>query len=207
MKLRTVVVCCLALLACSRTASAVPLAYDEAISGDLGFPYQTLSLDAGVNSIRGTMTWDLTHRLEDWDRFFFVVPEGMELTSFSFSLSPITNGMRRTRADIGLFAYPGFVTVSRGWLPFFNTNDGQLFSASPGGGLGAGLYQILTGSVVELGGSTFAQFAYRFQMNVRSLSPEPDPTPPTPVPEPATLSLLVLGLAGIRARQLLKARR
>lgn len=205
MKLRTAVfraACGLALLACGRTASAAPLAYDEAISGDLGYPYQTLNLDAGLNSIRGTVTWDITHRFEDFDSFFFVVPERMELTSFAFTLSPIANGRPRTRASITLYSYPGFVNRASGWLPLFNTTDGLLLSRQPGKGLGAGLYQLFTGGNVQPDGSTDAKFAYQFQLNVASLSPEPDPTPtPTPVPEPATLSLLALGLAGIRARR------
>jgi hypothetical protein len=205
MKLRTAAFraacCCLALLACARTAAAVPLAYDEAISGDLAYPYQTLNLDAGLNSIRGTVTWDITFQFGDFDTFFFTVPEGMELTAFSFTLSAITNGNRRTRAQIGLYAYPGFVNVATGWLPLFNTSDGMLLSRQPGQGLGAGLYQLFTGSIVEPDRSTFAKFAYQFQMNVRSLAPLPDPTPtPTPVPEPATLSLLALGLAGAGVR-------
>jgi hypothetical protein len=194
--------CCLALLACGQTASAVPLAYDEAISGDLAYPYQTLNLDAGLNSIRGTMTWDITHQFGDFDTFFFVVPEAMELTNFNFTLSPIINGRRRTQASITLYAYPGFVNVASGWLPLFNTTDGLLVSRQPGKGLGAGLYQLFTGGIVQPDGSTFAKFAYQFQLNVASLTPLPDPAPtPTPVPEPATLSLLALGLAGIHARR------
>ena len=80
--------CSAYLLASTRTASALPLAYDEAISGDLAYPYQTLNLDAGLNTIRGTCTYDLTHRFDDFDHFLFVVPEGMELTTFSFSSVP-----------------------------------------------------------------------------------------------------------------------
>jgi hypothetical protein len=205
MKLRTAAlraVCCgLALIACARTASAVSLTYDEAISGDLGYPYQTLNLDTGLNSIRGTVTWDIKFQFNDFDTFFFVVPEGMELTNFSFTLSPITNGRRNTRASINLYAYPGFVPVTSGWLPLFNTTDGLLVSRQPGNGLGAGLYQLFTGGIVQPDGSTFAKFAYQFQLNVRSLGLLPDPTPaPTPVPEPATLSLLALGLAGATRR-------
>jgi hypothetical protein len=196
--------CCIALLACARTASALPLAYDEAISGDLAYPYQTLNLDAGLNSIRGTVTWDIRFQFNDFDTFFFVVPDGMELTNFNFTLSPITNGRRRTQASITLYSYPGFVNVASGWLPLFNTTDGLLVSRQPGKGLGAGLYQLFTGGNVQPDGSEFAKFAYQFQLNVRSLTPLPDPTPtPTPVPEPATLSLLALGLAGagMRARR------
>jgi hypothetical protein len=202
MNLRTAV-CCLALLACGRTASALPLAYDEAISGDLGYPYQTLNLDAGVNSIRGTYTYDITHRYEDKDHFLLVVPEGMELLSFTFSLNPIANGGPGTRVSLRLYEYPDYVNIlANGWLPLFNARDGALLSRPIGQGFGAGLYHLFTGDVTQPGGSAFAQFAYRFQLNVRSLAPEPDPTPtPTPVPEPATLSLLALGLAGICARR------
>lgn len=209
MKLRTAV-CGLALLFCARTASAAPLAYDEAIHGDLAYPYQTLNLDAGLNSVRGTLTWDWTHRFGDFDTFQFMVPENTELTNFSFSVSPIINGNRRTEVSVGLYSFPGFVNVANGWLRLFNSTDGVLLNRQPGSGLGAGLYHLSMGSITRPDGSQFAQFAWRFQMNVRSLSPEPDPTPtPTPVPEPATLSLLALGLAGtgIRARRARHAQR
>ena len=87
----TVAMAALVLLA--RATSATPLAYDEAISGDLGdtFPATQFTLDVGSNTISGTTHFfsTLVSDDTDFDDFAFVVPVGTHLTGITFGFETV----------------------------------------------------------------------------------------------------------------------
>lgn len=64
---------------------AAPVAYNESVDGDLpsftGFQTSTFQLEAGINTIRGTMSVMPDEPYVDYDEFRFLIGTGLELVS------------------------------------------------------------------------------------------------------------------------------
>jgi len=191
----TVAMAALVLLA--RAASATPLAYDEAISGDLGdtFPATQFTLDAGSNTISGTTHFfsTLVSDDTDFDDFAFVVPVGTHLTGITFGFETVgipgnTVARSEYRLDNGN-AFPS--------LPFLGDETIDFLGASP-------MHPFTGGLPLDAGTFTLAQVGlettitggwearYTWTLDVVS---------DTAVPEPASLCLLGTGIAGVWIRR------
>src|SRR5262245_16322031 len=64
-------------------AVAVPVNYQESVSGDLpesGMPLPTFTFDIGLNTVSGRFGTDISYGA-DFDSFAFTIPPGMQLTA------------------------------------------------------------------------------------------------------------------------------
>ena len=162
-------------------ASAAPITYDEAISGDLSG--QTIgTFDIGANTVTGALQFSDPPTV---DSFQFVVAAGQQLDSIvvmSFSGLPQTF----TLAPPGLLEMTsryGFLVVSPASLgsdilPALLLSDPGKTATAP---LPAAAYQVLLRSAA-------ADYTYTFNVSAA-------PEMPT-VPEPATLTLTGIGMLG-----------
>src|SRR4051812_38147432 len=89
--LRTVT---LVLLLAARLAYAIPVTYNEGVSGDLGetFPATVFTLDVGSNTVSGTTSFGFNGVAFDFDQFAFVVPVGMHVTDITYAFATTTAG-------------------------------------------------------------------------------------------------------------------
>jgi len=182
-----VLVACL-LAGLAACANATPVAYNEAVSGDLCFclPFALFTLDIGANTVSGTTA------LHDVDDFVLAVPAGMELTdiTFAFVLSPdgVTDAVELFSLDIwGDFLAP---SLGEAAIQFFGASPAHLYaSALP---LGAGSYSLTRFFAGQTGpGDWSADYSWTFDV-----APAADP-----VPEPASLTLLGCGLVALGRRR------
>jgi len=95
-QVRVASVAMMCVLGTVRASDATPVAYDEAVSGDLGdaFPATLFVLDAGVNAVAGTVEVQaLTPPAFpiDFDNFAISVPSGMHFTEISYSFVAAIN--------------------------------------------------------------------------------------------------------------------
>lgn len=162
-------------------ASAAPITYDEAVSGELAG--QTIgTFDIGANTVTGSEPFN---GLTQIDSFLFVVRAGQQLDSIvltrytgisqGFTLMP--PGPINTATRYG-FLLLNLANVGTNILPALLVSDPGKTATAP---LPAGTYQVQLASV----GLT----SYRYAFNVSAVA---TPT----VPEPATLTLTGLGLLG-----------
>src|SRR5262245_25895482 len=66
-----------------QTASAVPINYQESVSGDLpesGMPLPTLAFDIGLNTVSGRFGRNESYG-DDFDSFAFTIPPGSQLSA------------------------------------------------------------------------------------------------------------------------------
>jgi hypothetical protein len=183
-------------------AVAAPLAYDEAISGDLGFGAVTvLPLDVGTNTVKGRMH---LYRFPnaapasqiDWDAdpVELSLPAGQQITGFSISTSfnesignlasfewswyIVVDGLTSSVTCYAFIApYPGCPTYSQTGGPLFAgaSGNGQRFLITHASGL---LWN-------DINADSGAWFDYTMTLNVAA------------VPEPTSSSLAVLACASM----------
>jgi hypothetical protein len=84
----------LALILVVFTASAAPIAYSEAVSGDLPNTgvLPTFTLDFGINTISGTYGQDANEN-DDFDGFAIIVPSGLSVLFGDITLTDNTGDM------------------------------------------------------------------------------------------------------------------
>jgi hypothetical protein len=180
---------------CTPASNAVPLSYDEAVSGDLPSEFApspiVFHFDVGTNSVRGRIIEGPFG--SDFDSFAFSIPTAAQLTEISYDFATTALGTTLTLAQqsIGLFegnASPSALLASEPGVSLLGASPVSLFYAVLP--LNAGLYQFVDGAHGFLEGESWLA-AYQLSFNVGSV-----PAPVTGVPEPGTLALFGLGLAG-----------
>lgn len=155
-------------------ASAAPINYSEAVSGDLGdLPVSLGVLDAGANVISGF--WSTTPNSVNGDFFRVDLDTGFQIDSIVVSYA-LDNG---EVVNSGVYqALPTFNSIGSG----AGTFTGPFSSA--------GQYEAgLAGSVI------FDNTAWSVTFNVSRTST----VPPNDVPAPGSLALLTAGLIGLAA--------
>jgi hypothetical protein len=182
-----------AVLLCARVSQATPIAYDEAISGDLdaNIPATLFTLDIGANTIKGTTSGhdiSLPVVLPDFDDFAIAVPVGMHVTditlAFQTTLEPGTTlafvDYRLSAGNVASSRLPPF--LAGGNIDFLGSSPVHPFDAALP--LGPGTFLILENGIGTSfpGGAWTADYTWTFTVEA--------------VPEPTSLCLLVSGLAG-----------
>lgn len=190
-------------------ALAVPLHYDEAVSGDLiDSPITSLSLDLGLNTIKGSLTSIVGPQgvagNVDFDPFALALPSGLRLTSISVTTQFGDGSVQGAAANTQAMAWSWSAVVQMPDLsqpPVFGTCYAAVAGSAPlsfcptlsptGGALFAGLPSNGSNYIVSQGSFTqpvdWAQAAggrldYTVSVNV------------TAVPEPASWALMAAGL-------------
>jgi len=189
----TVAVFALLLTAAVAPAAAAPITYSESVSGDLGasLPASSIfALDAGVNTVSGTLAFTNTGGLEQ-DSFALSVPIGMQLTAISFAFATTLAGVTTAAEKFFLLDNDNIVS-----FPFLAFQTIDVLGASPFDAftsalpLGPGIYGMLdNGGHIDGAGFTTD---YTWSLTVE---------PVTAVPEPVSLVLLGAGLCGALVRR------
>ena len=116
----------------ARLSAATTIAYDEAISGDLGdtFPATAFTLDIGSNTIMGTTHFFANPGVNsDFDQFALVVPVGLHVTDITFAFQTQTlPGTNTTVAKAEYRLDNGNATPAS---PFLGDLNIDLLGASP----------------------------------------------------------------------------
>lgn len=187
--LRTFAAC-----ACLTVSAVQAASYDEAVGGDLP-PYHLyatapiVDIDAGVNTVSGSVTW--SHDPvpgDDFDAFRFSVADGLQVTGIVVNiwLGDGTGELQFVDWSLFDFSLPGpFVPeLGRDYLTVPGAK--QLFGGfTP---LSAGMYAFSTsGMGGSLAPGEFRSAGYTVKLYTGDFTP--------PVPEPSTHALLLAGLA------------
>ena len=187
---RTVLLLALSLFGVASSATATPVSYSEAVSGDLSSlaPYTTLLFDVGLNTVSGS------NQLSggNFDDFVFTIPTGTTLTNITFAATTTaTANTQGATLGYGLYSFPSdtfleslFIELLPSPLSLTTAFDALL-------PLPAGTYHIDNnsrgGSALTGAPNWSTEYQWSFQVD----------SPTTPVPEPASLLLLGSGLAGV----------
>jgi hypothetical protein len=184
-------------------AQAVPVSYDEAMSGDINARIGNIPIfnfGVGNNVIAGSQFFGgRDFAIADTDLFSFVVPQNsllrfvtIEFGAFDFTGPLLAFGPNYTIVRGPLTAPGGFVDTSQSATSRFTdvlTSVGpqSLFTRLP---IEAGLYSWINGLgsfVDDAFATTSARWDYRLTFGVESIA----------VPEPGPLSLLSIGLVAL----------
>lgn len=202
------------LMSISGTANAVPVTYDETISGDLlGLPlhinqppFTTLTFNLGVNKIRGTAALYSVDDspLNDQDPFTFVIPVGLHVDGYSISwqvshLNPITNFLIASWLILEEQCSPSCSSVSGHLAIDLVHGDGtSSLNMPPIMLLGPGTYTAIHGVGTDLAGAgSFDLVTYSYELSLNVFAG--DVPPPPPIPEPNTLALFGVGVVALGA--------
>ena len=170
-----------ALVTCSSgLALAAPLAYDEAVSGDLqGFGVLSVfALDAGVNTVSGQFFTN--SQPVDFDSFAFTLGAGLVLTSVQVDVQDIQGNIADTA-----WVFKSGTVESFGGTEITGVVVGSPGTRSFTGAFGAGSYALLHSFIGGDGSSS-----YVFSLTVERTGQ---------VPEPGSLALAGLALLAARA--------
>ena len=170
------------------SVGAAPLAYSEAVSGDLpSFTIAPLgALDTGLNTIQGRtcFTADGSCQFGDFDSFRFTLSPGLVVQGISLDFTT-------TLLPGSSWARTGFELRDASPNPLLDSDDFNVLGPTgsvPAFGdvlslIGSGEFAIEQRSLARTGAGWFADYAWSIQV--------------AQVPEPSTLVLLVLALAGL----------
>jgi len=179
-----------ALVLVSPFAAAMPIHYDESVSGDLvnGLPYDLTknigTLGIGANTVTGNLTGPLF--ADASDEFNFYIADDTRLLNVIFEFSDVVSYSSLT-VFIRKIIDPTLPTVEfdEPARIEMGTDSSPVRVFRPVLPLGAGLYQISTPGSFSFSDSDFLNLDYRWRLVV------------VPVPEPSTLVLLSMGLFGM----------
>ena len=190
----------------AQVARATPVAYDEAISGDLGgaFPATAFTLDVGANTVKGTTHFFTSNSNVDFDQFAIVVPVGMQVTDITYAFQ--TQTLPGTNTIVANSEYQLDNGNAQAAVPYLANLNINLLGASPvhpfgtGLPLGPGTYAVDQFSVTSTGSGGGWTADYTWTIDVQSNGA-------AAVPEPATLCLFGTGLALAAVRRRRQSRR
>jgi len=170
-------------------ASAAPLAYSEAASGDLNFQ-SVGTLDAGENTIRGTMCFSNrptlcpNDQIIDLDHFAFALPDSFRLDLITLDLSPTVDAISSAEFNLRLSHSDPLTEIVTTAVGFLAPASLSLFeSALP---LAAGDYTIWFpngGWSGSTGGILMVDYTWTLAVSR--------------IPAPATAGLLLMALAAL----------
>lgn len=193
-------------------AWSAPIAYDEAVSGDIvsDSPFEggsvagpLFALDVGVNTVTGTTRYTvnsppnpdgLLQPLKDFDFFRVVVPAGTRLTGVQLLWSQFAPNGSLSSAFFESFVLDGTASVGRSAadaarLSFLTAGSGSTPVWAADVPLGPGTYDLFyalgIGRDQDSSGSQY-QVGYQWRFTVAAVQ----------APEPGTFALLAIGLVG-----------
>ena len=211
--IRTLLAAVVALCATQQAALAVPVNYDEAVSGDLSEALPAFVLDVGENTFTGR-----TSRFSDFssppptvfndqDRFFFTIQPGQVLTSVVLTVTSLFNNSDST-VSVGMGALTEIRTGVSDRSIVSSENVLLLFDNSPvaslpasvaipeaGLGLGADLYRARLGLGAGTNGLGIRDFGYDYTLTLGV----------SQLPLPASAWLLLSGLGLLASARVMRA--
>ena len=181
------------------SAWAVPISFDEAVSGDLpdSNPAE-FSLGVGENTFAGTASFVADRRVgfvTDFDNFFFNLAPGQRLVDARIEVTEIANssapGVSRFDIFLGLNIPPLGLELTRSPRIDLTTAAVPTTASIPGSTLPLGPRRLLSTIGVNFSSGTPGpvnfSFDYRISLSVAATS----------IPEPSAVLLFGLGLAGL----------
>ena len=185
------------------SASAAPVAYDEATGGDLAASgaLKSFALDVGANTVRGN-TGYVAFGTTDLDAFAFVVPDGQTLSALTVELANIAGAPGLFAAGWVLYAGPANSQMGDFLEPLTVFSPGSTRSVSVP--LSAGSYHLNPSFVSgKSGDGGFADYVFTLTVGDGAAAP----TPSAAVPEPGTALLLAVAATTMGALRRRRRRR
>jgi hypothetical protein len=176
-------------------ARATPLAYNEAVSGDLpeGSPFPVLPLDVGVNTVTGTSFVNFPSggpNSADFDSFEFSVPTNTQLVGITYASTVTNDTSGDTTLRMEAFVDDVPITKSFACQEFYiinKTSIGPTCLVPPGNTfaaalpLDAGTYLLFEG---QFQATNFGETDWNYTWSLTV----------DPVPEPGSIAVLSAGL-------------